>query len=191
MKINFFNIVGYYQFMIENLIKDDMVAVDCTAGNGNDTLFLCNIMKGKGKVFAFDVQEEAVKATTELLEGNCPYDNYVIIKDCHSKIGDFIDGPIDVAVFNLGYLPNSKSEVSTTFDTTLKSVEAALEILRKKGYIFIAAYLGHDDSTERNSLFEYLSCLDSKKYKVANHRLINTNNYPPELFIIQKMHDTF
>lgn len=191
MKINFFNIVGYYQFMIENIIKDDMVAVDCTAGNGNDTLFLCNIMKGKGKVFAFDVQEEAVKATSQLLERKCSYDNYEIICDCHSRIGDFIDGPIDPAVFNLGYLPNSESRISTTFDTTLKSLEAILERLRKKGYIFIAAYLGHDDSSERNSLFDYLSSLDSKIYKVANHKLININNYPPELFIIQKMHDTF
>ena len=191
MKINFFNIVGYYQFMIENIMKDDMVAVDCTAGNGNDTLFLCNVMKGKGKVFAFDVQEEAVTVTAELLEQKCEYNNYEIIKDCHSNIGDFIDGPIDVAVFNLGYLPNSESRVSTTFDTTLKSVEATLRRLRKKGYIFIAAYLGHDNSAERNSLFDYLSNLDSKKYKVANHRLININNYPPELFIIQKMHDTF
>jgi tRNA G37 N-methylase Trm5 len=191
MKINFFNIVGYYQFMIENIVNDAMVAVDCTAGNGNDTLFLCNIMKGRGKVFAFDVQEEAVRATTELLEAKCPYDNYEVINDCHSKIGDFIDGHIDFALFNLGYLPNSKSRVSTTFDTTLKSVEACLKSLRKKGYIFIAAYLGHDNSKERNSLFDYLSKLDSKKYKVANHRLININNYPPELFIIQKMHDIF
>lgn len=191
MKPNFFNIVGYYQFMIENIVEDKIIAVDCTAGNGNDTLFLCNLMKGQGKIFSFDIQEEAIMLTTELLEKKCLYNNYEIILDCHSKISSYIESNIDIAVFNLGYLPNSTSEISTKFETTLKSVESVLKMLRKKGYIFIAAYLGHDDSKERNSLFKFLCTLDSKIYKVANHQLININNYPPELFIIQKMHETY
>ena len=37
--------------------------VDATMGNGHDTLFLCELVGEEGRVYAFDVQAQAVKNT--------------------------------------------------------------------------------------------------------------------------------
>ena len=41
--------------------------IDATMGKGNDTLFLCELAGENGKVLAFDIQQEALDATRELL----------------------------------------------------------------------------------------------------------------------------
>ncbi len=41
--------------------------IDATMGKGNDTLFLCELARENGKVLAFDIQQEALDATRELL----------------------------------------------------------------------------------------------------------------------------
>src|SRR3954454_12453143 len=46
----------------ERLRPGDLV-VDATAGNGHDTLFLAERVLPGGRVFAFDVQTEAIDAT--------------------------------------------------------------------------------------------------------------------------------
>ena len=42
------------------------VALDMTAGNGHDTLFLAERVAPDGHVYAFDVQESAVAGTSTL-----------------------------------------------------------------------------------------------------------------------------
>ena len=42
-------------------------AVDCTCGRGKDTLWLA---RHCGRVYSFDIQEEALKSTEELLDAN-------------------------------------------------------------------------------------------------------------------------
>ena len=37
-------------------------------GKGNDTLFLCELAGEKGKVLAFDIQQEALDVTKEITE---------------------------------------------------------------------------------------------------------------------------
>ena len=54
--------------ILAEYIKPGDTAIDCRAGNGNDTLFLAKAVGPEGRVFAFDVQEEALSATRELLE---------------------------------------------------------------------------------------------------------------------------
>ncbi|MDP3387485.1 MAG: class I SAM-dependent methyltransferase [Eubacteriales bacterium] len=190
MSLNIYNIVQYYHFLISEFLTEDGIAVDCTCGNGNDSLFLCNAMKGKGFLYAFDIQEEAIRKTHELLEKSCEFNNFSVIHDSHVNVDRYITEKVQLAVFNLGYLPESKSGISTNPQTTIYALEKMLERLKLKGYILIAAYTGHDKGLERNALFGYLEKLDDRLFKVVNHRIININNYPPELFIIQKMHET-
>ena len=42
-------------------------AVDATMGNGHDTLFLCQLVGEGGRVYAFDVQAQAVESTKKRL----------------------------------------------------------------------------------------------------------------------------
>ncbi len=190
MSVNIYNIVQYYHFLISEFLTEDCIAVDCTCGNGNDSLYLCNAMKGKGFLYAFDIQEEAIQNTKELLNKTCEFNNYSVIHDSHVNVDRYISEKVQLAVYNLGYLPESKSGLSTNPRTTIPALEKMIKQLKLKGYILIAAYTGHDKGLERNDIFEYLEKLDDRLYKVINHRIININNYPPELFIIQKMHET-
>ena len=46
-------------FILEHL-REGEVAADFTMGNGNDTLFLSKTVGESGRVYAFDIQEEAL-----------------------------------------------------------------------------------------------------------------------------------
>ena len=48
------------KYFILNHLKEGDVAVDFTMGNGNDTLFLSQTVGKEGRVYAFDIQAQAV-----------------------------------------------------------------------------------------------------------------------------------
>ena len=56
-------VIQYAQTLLEMSVSEGDIAVDATAGNGHDTLFLANLVGDNGYVYAFDVQKEAVDAT--------------------------------------------------------------------------------------------------------------------------------
>jgi hypothetical protein len=45
--------------------------------------------------------------------------------------------------FNLGYFPGSDVQLTTTPETTLAALNAAVEVLAVGGHISILAYVGH------------------------------------------------
>ena len=49
--------------LIEPALYPGAVAIDATMGNGQDTLWLCERVGEAGRVYAFDVQPEAVART--------------------------------------------------------------------------------------------------------------------------------
>ena len=53
------NALGLSHKFISEHVKSGDVCIDATAGRGRDTLFLCELVGEEGKVFAFDIQEEA------------------------------------------------------------------------------------------------------------------------------------
>lgn len=160
--------------------------VDATCGNGFDTLYLCKLAGIKGHVKAFDIQEQAIERTNTLLSSNLGFVNYEIILDSHEFINKYLTSKIDAAIFNLGYLPYSDKTVTTKGDVTVKAVQNLLPHLKEEGRIFITTYITHDTGDEIKDMLSYLSTLDKSKYNVLNINLINKNNTPPELFIIEK-----
>lgn len=54
-------------FILRHLGTGD-TAVDFTMGNGHDTAFLSRTVGERGHVYAFDIQEAAVRSTAALLE---------------------------------------------------------------------------------------------------------------------------
>lgn len=162
------------QLLLEHL-NEDSVVVDATLGNGNDAKFLC---ENFGYVYGFDVQEKAIKNSLEKLEG---FQNYKLILDGHENINSYVD-KCDGAIFNLGYLPNASSEITTNANTTVIAINSLLNII-EKGIIVIVAYVGHDDCKEANEVELYLSSLDSK-YKVLKYQFLN-RNMPPYILAVE------
>jgi hypothetical protein len=89
-----------HDFLAE-VLDDESVAVDATMGNGNDTAFLAGLAK---KVYAFDVQEQALEKTRQRLS-DLEIENAELILDGHENLDRYVTEPIRAAIFNLGYLP--------------------------------------------------------------------------------------
>ena len=161
--------------------------VDATCGNGFDSLFLCKVAGSSGHVSAFDIQEQAIERTTTLLGSNLEYKNYEIIKDSHEVINQYLSDKIDVALFNLGFLPFSDKKVTTKPETTVNAIKNLLPILKTNGRIFITTYISYDTGHEVKEINQFLLNLDKAEYNVIHIKIINKENFPPELYIIEKI----
>ena len=166
--------------------KNNLMFVDLTCGNGFDTLFLSDLAGRSGHVMAFDIQETAIERTNTLLQDKGKFNNYVIIKDSHEFVGKYLTEKIDAAVYNLGYLPKHNKGIVTKPDITIRSLNSLIPYLKDSGRIYIAAYTAQDKGYEISKISEYLSKINKKEYNVLHIKVINKENTPPELFIIEK-----
>ncbi len=57
------NILHYAHYLLEQTLKPGEITIDATCGNGNDTLYLADLVGKDGKVLAFDIQEQAIHTT--------------------------------------------------------------------------------------------------------------------------------
>ena len=172
--------------MLEHIRPGDTV-VDFTMGNGNDTLFLSETVGKTGKVYAFDIQEDALTSTrAHLEEAGAPH-NYTLICASHHLVKEYVREPIKAGMFNLGYLPRSgRKAVTTMRATTMPAVEAALDLLSDDGVLLVAVYPGHEEGNlEGQMLSEYFATLDRRKICVSRFQIINSPT-SPYFFIAEK-----
>lgn len=170
--------------LAETVNKGDTV-VDATLGNGNDALFLARLTGPRGKVIAFDIQEEAVTASKEKLQKE-GIENVSFILDGHENLEKYV-GEAAAVVFNLGYLPGFSKDLTTKGDTTIVAVKKAIEILTKPGIITIMFYTGHPGGEdEKNQVLSYIQKLDKRKFDVLEIRHTNGKETAPFLLIIYK-----
>lgn len=160
-------------------IKEGGVAVDFTMGNGNDTLFLSKSVGENGKVYSFDIQEQALVNTKILLANNSPYENYSLIFDSHSNAEKYVKEKICAGVFNLGYLPGGDKSITTKRETTLRAIDFAVNALDSDGIVLIAIYPGHEEGAIEGELIQKnLSTLNRKEYCVSKFEIINSPTSP-------------
>lgn len=159
------------------------IAVDMTSGNGHDSLFILENIK-PNMLYAFDIQEQAQTATLEKI-GN--RENFHFILDSHANVRKHINEKIDLAVYNLGYLPGANKTITTTWKSTIKSLEETLPLLSDTGKIIITIYPGHDEGKiEAEKVEEYLSGLAQDEYVVVKMDFINKINNPPYCVVVGK-----
>ena len=114
-----------HDFLAE-VLDDESIVVDATMGNGNDTAFLAGLSK---KVYAFDVQEQALGKTSQRLS-DLGIENTELILDGHENLDHYVREPIRAAIFNLGYLPSA--DKSNKSDTLLLLRERFRKLLFSK-----------------------------------------------------------
>lgn len=124
------------------------VAVDATAGNGHDTLFLAGRVAPTGRIHAFDVQPAALAATRARLAKAGMEDRVTLHQAGHERMPEVLPesvaGRVRAVVFNLGYLPGSGDKAVTTLPaTTARGLAAARTILAPEGLISVLVYRGH------------------------------------------------
>jgi hypothetical protein len=173
------------QFILTHLREGD-VAVDFTMGNGHDTAFLSKVVGPEGRVYAFDIQEQALESTRRTLaEEGCP-ENYTLIQASHHRVAEFVHEPYRAGMFNLGYLPGGDKRITTMRETTMPAIEAAIGLMAPDGILNIAVYPGHEEGNlEGQMLAEYFATLDRRKICVSCFKIMNSPT-SPYFFIAEK-----
>lgn len=169
---------------LEEVLDQDSIAVDATMGNGNDTAFLASLAK---KVYAFDIQEQALEKTRERL-AQLGLDNAELILSGHEKVDTYVSEPIRAAIFNLGYLPSADKSVITKPDTTLIAIEKILDRLEVGGRLSIMIYYGHKGGNqEKDAVLDYVRQLDQNRFTAMLYQPLNQVNTPPFLVMVEKL----
>jgi 16S rRNA C1402 N4-methylase RsmH len=153
------------------------IYIDFTMGRGRDTVFLCQLAP-LGRVYAFDIQEDAVSQTKELLKAS-GIENATLILDSHHRFGLYIDEPIDGGIFNLGFLPGSDRAIKTSPDITIAALSRALTALKPGGRISVTVYPGHEEGEmEGRKLLTFSESLDKAKFSALVFRMQNVAESP-------------
>ena len=161
--------------------------VDATAGNGKDTLFLAKHAVSDARVWAFDIQEQAIVKTKQLLLDNQYQNKVKCILDSHCNIDHYIKEKVDIVTFNLGYLPGSSHTITTSVETTIQAINKSIQLLNGNGIITIVAYPGHMPGKEESSaLLAQLSKLPQADFNVGCWQMLNQVNEPPVLYLVEK-----
>ena len=165
--------------------------VDATMGNGYDTLFLCEAVGPGGQVYAFDIQEQALRATEQRLRENGLLDRARLLARGHEQMAEAVPGPVSAVVFNLGWLPGGDHQVTTRWETTRTALLAALELLQPLGVLVVCAYPGHPEGDrERRELIAFLSGLSNRAFNVLRQTFLNAGPGAPECFAVQRLAQT-
>ena len=178
------------KIFLDKIVQKGDIVIDATMGNGYDTIYLGNLVGENGKVYAFDVQEEAIKSTKKKVERDNMTERVELILDGHQNLDKYVKEEVSGVVFDLGYLPRAKHVVITKPDTTLEAIKKSLKLLKPNGIISIAAYIGHEGGLEeKNYICEYLDNLNQNEFNVLHMQFTNQINNPPQLILIEKKGD--
>lgn len=172
--------------LVKEILKKEEninIVVDMTAGNGYDSKFILENLSPK-ILYAFDIQKEAQENTQKLLGHR---DDFKFILDSHANIDKYIKEKIDLAIYNLGYLPRGNKNITTKASSTIESLEKLLSMINKNGKVIITVYPGHEEGLlESKRLSVYLEKLDQKDFVVLNLSYENQENSPPYIYIVGK-----
>ena len=182
------NSLGQSHGLITKLVKEGDRVIDATAGNGNDTLFLAELVGENGKVYSFDIQQQALDNTRKKLAEHGLEDRVELILDGHQNMDKYVDGSVKTVMFNLGYLPNGDHSIGTKGETTIMAIEKAMRLIEVNGVVSIVVYYGGDSGfDEKDCLMEYIKHIDCRQYTVMKTDFVNQVNCPPIFVCIEKL----
>ena len=180
------DLIDLEKYFLSSHIFPGCTAVDFTMGNGHDTLFLSRAVGENGRVFAFDIQPDALKHSQELLEKENAPKNYRLVLSSHDLFENYVEGGFDAGMFNLGFLPGGDKKITTKRETTLRAVERAIECLHPDGGIVIAVYPGHPEGrVEGNRIEAMLEKYDRATICMSKFEIVNSPT-SPFFFVVEK-----
>ncbi len=176
------------RLFMRRFVRQGDHAVDATCGNGHDTLLLAELVGPGGRVWAFDLQEEAIRQTADRLEKSGLSDRVELIRGGHERMADHVPIPVRAVIFNLGYRPGGDRDITTRPGTTLPALEQALRLLIPEGILAITVYPGHPGgAAEGGAVSSLISALDQRSFHVWRMAQANARENAPYFFLIQKV----
>ncbi len=186
--------VRWAQRLVAEVLEVGDLAVDLTAGNGADTLFLARQVGPEGRVLAFDVQLEALRHTgMRLTEAGISWTfddqddaGVRLIQDSHARLTSYTQGPVQGIMANLGYLPGGDQGVATRAETTLSALRQALDILAMGGRMSLVVYVGHAQGKDECRVVEgLLQGLSSRHWHILRMQVVNRFE-APYLLVVER-----
>ena len=183
-----FSALNIIHKIVREKVQPGDICIDATAGRGNDTLLLSQLVGSEGRVTAFDIQPEAVESTRALLEANGMTDRARVLLKSHSEMDElFEEDTVSCIMFNFGWLPKGDHNIFTNKSTSIPAIEKGLKLLKSGGIMTLIIYYGRETGfEERDALLEYLPTIDSSRYTVIEMPFVNRQNCPPIPIIILK-----
>lgn len=168
----------------QTLLEPSDTAIDATAGNGHDSSLLFNLLQN-GKLYVFDIQEEAIQKTKLKIsqeKSNCQVE---FICGSHASFPEAIKPEsVKLIIYNLGYLPGGDKQITTLTSSTLLSLQNALPLVSNNGVISITLYPGHPEGyKEAEAVLDFAKSL---KNCSIEHKTWKSNSTSPSLLLIQK-----
>lgn len=184
-----YQITEWCHHFLREHVKEGDLCIDATAGNGNDTKVLCELVGESGKVLAFDIQEKAIENTKDFLEKYGLLGRAEVVQDSHTNMGQYVeDESVSCIVFNFGYLPGGDHNLATRKESSIAAIYAGLRLLKKGGLMSLCIYSGGDSGfDERDAILGELKRLDGKQYLVIVSEYYNRPNHPPIPVLIVKL----
>lgn len=184
-----YQITEWCHRIIREHVEEGDFCIDATAGNGNDTLFLCQLVGESGKVLAFDIQPKAITNTKNRLEEAGVSERAQVLLQSHEKMHEYAKpGSAACIVFNFGYLPGGDHNLATRKETSIAAITQGLPLLKKGGVMSLCIYSGGDSGfEERDAILDMIKSLDAKKYLVILSSYYNRPNNPPIPVLIVRL----
>lgn len=176
-------ILNYVKREMENNLNEKDLVADLTLGNGYDSLYLAKLVN-KGKVFAFDIQKEAINNSKKLFNENNIKNVEIFLenhKNAYKVLKDY-EEKLSLINFNLGYLPGYNKNITTNHQDLLIALKDSLKLLNNKGIILITIYKHEEGLREEKTIYKFIED-NNLNYQVYR----NTDNLKaPYLIKIKK-----
>ncbi len=179
--------VALSHLMLRQFVHPGDTVVDATCGNGNDTLLLAELVGATGRVWAFDIQSEAICQTTRRLAHAGCAGQVRFIQAGHETMAEHVSAGVAAVAFNLGYLPGGDRTLITRPETTLSACQQALTLLKPGGMVAVTAYPGHDGGdSEHAAVDAWAAALAPRAFHAWRMGQMNVPDTAPYFIMIQK-----
>ncbi|MCF6266302.1 MAG: class I SAM-dependent methyltransferase [Desulfuromusa sp.] len=200
MKHALTRMVQWGQDLLAEVVQPGDIVADLTAGSGQDTLALFQMVGKAGQVIGFDIQAQALLDTQERMvtagaqvrlqqqdiqppERDSGVD---LLQISHADFARMMPASPKGIIANLGYLPGGDKGLITQPETTVLALEQACSLLAKGGRMAVVIYPGHTGGTEEgNAVSEYFSELQDPNFYVLQMKVSNRPQ-APFLFVVEK-----
>lgn len=178
--------------LIATVLRPGDIAIDATVGNGHDTLFLATQVGASGKVYGFDIQEQALDTAYQRLQQAGQTAPVSLYHAGHELLAillpESVAGRVKAVMFNLGYLPGGDKGRTTGASTTLAALQAALALLGPGGVISLLAYTGHPGGRQEAELVKaWAAALPAELFRVTLEVPANGQGTAPEWLVIRRI----
>jgi len=179
--------VALSHMMLRQFVRPGDMVVDATCGNGNDTLLLAELVEATGRVWAFDIQKEAIDQTAKRLADAGHDEQVELVHAGHETMAQHVVTGLSAVVFNLGHLPCGDRTVITRTETTLSACQQALNLLKPGGILAVTAYPGHEGGdNERLAVDAWAADHDPRVFHTWRMGQMNVPDTAPYFIMIQK-----